>query len=72
LYRKLQVLIGISPNELIRKIRIKTACRLLLEKRLNISEIAYDTGFTSPSYFTKCFKEYFNENPTDFLKRIKN
>ncbi|MDR1369475.1 MAG: helix-turn-helix domain-containing protein, partial [Dysgonamonadaceae bacterium] len=30
-----------------------------------------DTGFTSPSYFAKCFKEYYNESPTDYLKRIR-
>ena len=36
-----------------------------------VSEITYEVGFSSPSYFTKCYKEYFGESPTDFLKRKK-
>ena len=35
----------------------------------SISEIAYEVGFSSPSYFTKCYKEFFGENPTDVLKK---
>jgi len=72
LYRKVKSLTNYSPNEFIRIIRLKTAEQMMITGEKSISEIAYDTGFTSPSYFTKCFKEYFNENPTDFLKRIKN
>ena len=72
LYRKLQVLIGISPNELIRKIRIKTACRLLLEKRLNISEIAYDLGFSDPKYFSNVFKKEMGISPTAYIKQHRN
>jgi signal transduction histidine kinase/AraC-like DNA-binding protein len=72
LYRKVKSLTNYSPNEFIRIIRLKAAEQMMITSEKSISEIAYDTGFTSPSYFTKCFKEYFNENPTDFLKRIKN
>jgi len=72
LYRKVKSLTNYSPNDFIRIIRLKTAEQMMITGEKSISEIAYDTGFTSPSYFTKCFKEYFNENPTDFLKRIKN
>ncbi|MBP8944817.1 MAG: substrate-binding domain-containing protein [Paludibacteraceae bacterium] len=72
LYRKVKSLTNYSPNEFIRIMRLKTAEQMMITGEKSISEIAYDTGFTSPSYFTKCFKEYFNENPTDFLKRIKN
>ena len=39
---------------------------------LTVAEIAYDTGFSSPSYFTKCFKEYFNESPTEYQNRLKH
>lgn len=72
LYRKVKSLTNYSPNEFVRIIRLKAAEQMMITSEKSISEIAYDTGFTSPSYFTKCFKEYFNENPTDFLKRIKN
>ena len=72
LYRKIKSLTNFAPNELVRTIRLKAAEQLILKSEKNISEIAYDTGFSSPSYFSKCFKEYFNESPTDFLKRIRS
>lgn len=74
LYRKVKSLTNYAPNELVRIIRLKTAEKLIIGSEKSISEIAYETGFSSPSYFTKCFKEYFNENPTEYLskKREKN
>jgi signal transduction histidine kinase/CheY-like chemotaxis protein/AraC-like DNA-binding protein len=72
LYRKIKSLTNYAPNELVRIIRLKAAEQMIIKSEKSISEIAYDTGFSTPSYFTKCFKEYFNESPTDFLKRIKN
>ena len=71
LYRKIKSLTNYAPNELVRIIRLKASEQLLIKTEKSISEVAYETGFSSPSYFTKCFKEYFNESPTDFLKRIK-
>ncbi len=71
LYRKIKSLTNYAPNELVRIIRLKAAEQLFINTEKTISEVAYDTGFTSPSYFTKCFKEYFNESPTEFMKRIK-
>lgn len=71
LYRKIKSLTNYAPNELIRIIRLKAAEQLMLNTEKSISEIAYDTGFSSPSYFTKCFKEYFNESPTEYLKRLR-
>ena len=72
LYRKIKSLTDYAPNELIRTIRLKAAEQFMLSTDKTISEIAYDTGFSSPSYFAKCFKEYFNESPTEYAKRIKN
>lgn len=69
LYRKIKALINYSPNELVRIARLKKAASLLASSEKTISEITYEVGFTSPSYFTKCYKEYFGESPTDFLKR---
>lgn len=71
LYRKIKSLTNYAPNELVRIIRLKAAEQLFINSEKTISEVAYDTGFTSPSYFTKCYKEYFGESPTDYLKRIK-
>lgn len=64
LYRKTKALTGYSPNEYLRIIRLKKARGLLGSTDMTASEVAYAVGFSSPSYFTKCYKEYFGENPT--------
>ena len=69
LYRKIKALTNYSPNELVRIARLKKAASLLASSEKTISEITYEVGFTSPSYFTKCYKDYFGESPTDFLTR---
>lgn len=63
LYRKTKALTGYSPNEYIRNIRLKTARDLLSTTEKTVSEVAYSVGFTSPSYFAKCYKDYFGESP---------
>lgn len=65
LYRKCKSLTGQSPVELIRIIRLKAAQELVLRTGQSISEIAYTVGFTSPSYFAKCYREQFGISPTD-------
>ncbi len=72
LYRKIKSLTNYAPNELVRIIRLKAAEQLFINTDKTISEVAYDTGFTSPSYFTKCFREYFNESPTEYMRRMKH
>lgn len=71
LYRKAKALCGYAPNELLRIARLKRAASLLASTDKTVAEITYEVGFSSPSYFTKCYKEYFGESPTDFLKRKK-
>lgn len=71
LYRKIKALTNYSPNELLRIARLKKAASLLSSTEKTIAEITYEVGFTSPSYFTKCYKEYFGENPTELIKRKK-
>jgi signal transduction histidine kinase/DNA-binding response OmpR family regulator/ligand-binding sensor domain-containing protein len=66
LYRKLKVLTGYNPNELIRTFRLEKAAALLKQKSGNIAEIAYQVGFNNLSYFTKCFKERFKVKPSDY------
>lgn len=69
LYRKTKALTGYSPNELLRIARLKKAASLLASSEKTVAEITYEVGFSSPSYFTRCYKDYFGESPTDFLKR---
>lgn len=70
LYRKIKSLTDYSPNELVRVIRLKSARQMLAQQDKSISEVAYDAGFSSLSYFTKCFKEFYKENPTEYINRI--
>ncbi|MBK6622269.1 MAG: response regulator [Saprospirales bacterium] len=65
LHRKLSALTGFSPNEVIRNMRLERAKQLLEKKAGNAAEIAYRCGFSSPTYFTKCFKEYFGMLPSE-------
>jgi DNA-binding response OmpR family regulator len=64
IFRKLKALTGKSPSRYIRSIRLNRARQKIEEKRGNISEIAYSVGFSSPAYFSKCFKEEFGFLPS--------
>lgn len=63
LYRKVKVLTGKTPVELLRKARLMKARTMVTTTDRSIAEIAYATGFTSPSYFNKCFKDEFGASP---------
>lgn len=65
LYRKIKSLTGQTVNEFLRKIRIQKAKQILETGNSNISEVCYKVGFSSPSYFTKCFKAHFGILPTE-------
>lgn len=66
LYRKIKILTGLSASEFLRKVRLEKAKELLQsEYNYNISEVTYKVGFSSPSYFTKCFKKEFGYLPTE-------
>jgi signal transduction histidine kinase/DNA-binding response OmpR family regulator len=67
MYRKVKALTGSSPVELIRITRLKKAERLLMSGGKTIAEISYEVGFSSPSYFTKCYKDYFGKLPNESL-----
>ena len=66
LYRNIKNTSGVSANQLIRKLRIERSKELLLKSNFSISEICYNVGFSSPSYFTKRFKEYTGYVPKQF------
>lgn len=71
LHRKVKAMTGLTPLEFIRNIRLKYACEMLSRRDRNISEIAYATGFSSPKYFTKCFKEEFGLTPREYQEKEK-
>ena len=63
LYRKVKALTGYSPVEMLRKARLTRARHLLRTTEKTVSEVAYAVGFSTPSYFSKCYKDEFGENP---------
>jgi AraC-like DNA-binding protein len=69
LYRKIHKLTGLSPNDLIRDLRLDKALYLLKRKSGNVSEIAFQVGFSNPSYFAKCFARKYGSLPSEILVR---
>ncbi|MBR1489283.1 MAG: response regulator [Bacteroidales bacterium] len=67
LNRKLKDTAGISPSSLIKSTRMKQAAYLLIHDKVNISEVAYRVGFSTPSYFSSSFREYFGMTPKEFV-----
>ncbi len=65
LYRKIKAITGKSPNDILREARLQRADHLLKTTHKSTSEIAYEVGFSSPSYFSKCYKEAFGHTPSD-------
>jgi AraC-like DNA-binding protein len=71
LYKKLLRLTGKTPIECIRTIRLKRAAQLLEKSNLSIATIAYEVGFTSPSYFSKVFKDEYGKLPSERVNEIR-
>ena len=67
-YRKIQSATGQKPSEFIRTIRLRRAAELLRQGNMNITEISYATGFSSVSYFSRCFHKLYGEPPTQYGK----
>ena len=66
LHRKLTAIVGMPTTEFIRSQRLKLASQLLLNTDASVSEVAYQVGFSTPSYFNRCFKEHFGKTPSSF------
>lgn len=66
LHRKIKELTGTTPVDFLRNYRLGKAAELLRGRKFTISEVAYRTGFTSPAYFSKCFKAAYGVTPTEF------
>ncbi len=67
-YRKIKALTEMSPNELIREVRLRRSLNALKNNNKTVAEIAYDLGFNSPTYFTRVFRKRFGVLPTSFAK----
>lgn len=70
LYRKITSLTGYSPNNFIQEFRLRNAVKLIEKQQGNISEIAFESGFSNPSYFTKCFQKRFGILPSGYANKI--
>lgn len=71
LYRKLIALLDKSPSLFIRHIRLQKATQLILEEQLSITDISEKVGFSSSSYFSKCFQESYGCRPSEYVKKMK-
>ncbi|PRX57516.1 signal transduction histidine kinase [Flagellimonas meridianipacifica] len=69
LHSKIKALTSHPPGELLRNFRLKRAAQLLLQQADNVSQIAYDTGFNSLSYFTRCFKQLYGMSPSEYVQK---
>lgn len=70
-YRKIKALTNFAPVELMRNIRLKQGQHLVKTTDKSMSEIAYEIGFSSPAYFTRCYREAFGETPTETRNKFK-
>lgn len=72
LFRKVKAKLGVSPVDLIRQIRMQKAQQMFRRTDLSVSEVAYSVGFSSSSYFSKCYKDYFGVAPKQQLRQDKS
>ena len=68
IYRKFKLFIGKTPHDFLRTYRLQKAKQLLLSTKLNVSEIAYLTGFKNVSHFSRIFSHEFGKNPSSFIR----
>ncbi len=64
-YRKIKALTNYAPVELIRRLRLQQAHTLIVSTEKTFSEIAYEVGFSTPAYFTKCYRDAYGHTPTE-------
>jgi signal transduction histidine kinase/ligand-binding sensor domain-containing protein/DNA-binding response OmpR family regulator len=71
LYRKILAITGMSPSKYITRIRLSSALERLKKRNASVSEVAYDVGFNSPSYFARCFREAFGVQPSRYSELLE-
>ena len=69
LYRKLHAMTEMTVKEFVRDIRLKRAAQLLVQKKMNVSEVAYAVGFKDLSHFRKSFKQEFNMSASEYIEK---
>lgn len=69
-YRKIKALTNYAPVELIRRLRLQKGRALLTTTNKSISEIAYEIGFSTPAYFTKCYRDAYGETPSEVRNKL--
>ena len=69
LHRKMKAMTGITATDFMRNIRMEQAARLLLEKKVNITQVAYSVGYSTLPYFSTAFKKHFGVTPTEYMER---
>jgi AraC-like DNA-binding protein len=67
LFAKIKAIADVTPNEMIQVVRLKRAAQLLSQGRYRVSEVSYKVGFSSPSYFAKCFQRQFGKRPGEMV-----
>ncbi|MEL7119118.1 MAG: ATP-binding protein [Bacteroidota bacterium] len=68
LYRKLKALTNESVSGFVKIVRLKLAAELIRDKKMRIKEAAYTVGYSDPKYFSKCFKQQFGVNPSEYIE----
>ena len=71
-YRKIKAITNFAPVELMRRLRLRQGQLLIKTSDKSIAEIAYETGFSPPAYFTRCYREAFGETPTETRNKLDN
>lgn len=69
-YRKISSITGFSPNDFIKEFRLKKALNLIETQKGNVAQIAFETGFNSPSYFSKCFQKRYGVLPSNLVSKM--
>lgn len=72
LFKKIKDLTGMTPNNLIKTMRLRKAAELLIQGKQKINEICWTVGFNTPSYFSKCFHKHFGMNPNEFIAKNRD
>jgi AraC-like DNA-binding protein len=71
-YRKISSITGLSPNGFIKEFRLQKALQLIEKQRGNVAQVAFETGFNSPSYFSKCFQNRYGILPSNLVTKVIN
>ena len=70
LNRKMASLLNTTSVDYIRAMRLKAAAEILKQRDVNVSELGYMVGFSTPAYFSKCFKDFFGVSPSEFANQV--